>query len=233
MNLFDYLSDCLPTDHCRQTRAVEALQAELRAGFKPRQVLDFGCGDGRSLPLFNELIPEAEWHGVDIEVSPEVLSRSSQDPRFVSYDGINLPFPGSAFDLIYSHQVLEHVRHPELVLMEIRRTLRSGGLFIGQTSQFEPYHSYSLWNYTIYGFKTIIEDAGLILLKLRPAIDGFTLMERVYQGRPKEFDRFSHEESPRNVEIEQKAREESKSIRVINFRKLMFAGSFTFVASAG
>lgn len=229
LDLFDYLSDSLPSDHCRQTRAINALQAELQAGFRPKQLLDFGCGDGRTLPLFKQLIPEADWLGVDIEDSPEVRSRLDQDRRFLTYNGIDLPFSDAQFDLIYSHQVLEHVRYPELVLKEISRVLRSDGLFVDQTSQFEPYHSYSLWNFTIYGFKKIVEDAGLKLLKLRSAIDGFTLMERTYRGRPKEFDRFAHEESPRNVEIEQDARQQQKSIRVVNFRKLLYAGSFSFV----
>ena len=231
MEIFEYLKDSIPVDHHRQSRAIDMLREVLSIGFTPIQILDFGCGDGRTLPVFEKLLPGCEWIGVDIESSPEVNSRTKDDARFVSYNGTTLPFSDSSFDLIYSHQVLEHVRHPEIILKEIRRVLRPGGYFVGQTSQFEPYHSFSLWNFTIYGFKRIIEDAGFKLEKIRPAIDGFTLMERTYRGRPKEFDRYAFEESPRNVEIENKAKSENKPIRVINYRKLMYAGVFSFVCA--
>ncbi|HEX2648154.1 MAG TPA: class I SAM-dependent methyltransferase, partial [Candidatus Dormibacteraeota bacterium] len=36
--------------------------------------------------------------------------------------------PSSSFDLIYSHAVLEHVHSPQLVLSEVSRLLRPGGL---------------------------------------------------------------------------------------------------------
>lgn len=231
MSIFEYLKDSIPTDHCKQTRLAQLIREKAADGYYAPNVLDFGCGDGRSIALFQDLMPSANWTGVDIEDSPEVNSRRFEDPRFVTYNGTELPFSDEDFDLVYSHQVLEHVRHPDMVLSEIRRVLSPTGLFIGQTSQFEPYHSYSIWNFTVYGFKRLIEDAGMRLKEIRPAIDGFTLMERVYQGRPKSFDKYAHEESPRNIEIEKAANEQAKSAHIINYRKLMFAGQFTFVCS--
>lgn len=228
MNLFDYLHDSLPRDHARQTRLAQMLQAHIDGGLSVDDILDFGCGEGKSLKLFEQLLPSAKWTGVDIEESPEVNQRKFSDERFVSYNGTELPFADNSFDFVYSHQVLEHVRHPEVVLKEIRRVLKAGGIFMGQTSQFEPYHSYSLWNFTIYGFKRIVEDAGFRLSELRPAVDGFTLMERTYRGRPPEFNKYAFEESPRNKEIEEKAVADGKSVSVVNYRKLMFAGQFSF-----
>ncbi len=55
-------------------------------------------------------------------------------------------------------------------------------------------------------------------------------MERQYSGRRKEFDKFAYQESPRNEEIEAQARKEGKSIQVINYRKLIYAGNFSFIA---
>ena len=151
-----------------------------------------------------------------------------QDGRFVTYDGYELPFPDRSFPLVYSYQVLEHVRKPELALREVARVLEPDGLFIGQTSQFEPYHSYSLWNFTVYGFKRILEDAGLQLAELRPGIDGFTLMRRTYEGRPPEMSKYFSQESPVNEEIERAA--EGKRVAIRNYRKLLFCGQFIFVA---
>ncbi len=226
-DVYDYLKESLPGDHSRQVTAEAVLQARVAKGFAPAKVLDFGCGDGRSIDLFRRVLPQTDWTGVDIEASPEVASRRRQDGRFVTYDGYELPFPDRSFPLVYSHQVLEHVRKPELALREIARVLEPDGLFIGQTSQFEPYHSYSLWNFTVYGFKRIVEDAGMQLAELRPGIDGFTLMRRTYEGRPPEMSKYFAQESPINEEIERSA--EGKRIAVRNYRKLLFCGQFIFV----
>lgn len=228
-DVYDYLKESLPGDHSRQVTAAAVLQARVAKGFAPAKVLDFGCGDGRSIDLFRRVLPQTDWTGVDIEASPEVASRRRQDGHFITYEGSELPFPDRSFPLIYSHQVLEHVRKPELALREIARVLETDGLFIGQTSQFEPYHSYSLWNFTIYGFKRILEDAGLQLVELRPGIDGFALMRRAYEGRKVPISRIYAEETPINVEIEAAALAEGKRTKVINYRKLLFCGQFIFV----
>lgn len=223
------LSGCIPQDHCRQTNSQQLLRDHVSMGAALADVLDFGCGDGRSIDLFKELLPSIKWAGVDIESSPEVDTRKRTDGNFFTYDGRTLPFSSESFDLVYSSQVMEHVRDPEFALEEICRVLRRGGLFIGQTSQFEPYHSYSLWNFTIYGWKRIVEDAGLVLQVLRPSIDGFTLMERAYLGRPPEYNRYFSSESPKNVEIEKHAISEGTSVATINYRKLMWCGQFSFI----
>jgi hypothetical protein len=64
---------------------------------------------------------------------------------------------------------------------------------------------------------------------LRPGIDGFTLMERAYAGRPPEFGRWFNEESPRHQQIEAQAA--GKPVRVRAYRKLVYAGQFVFVAT--
>ena len=233
LGLRELLSGCIPRDHCRQTSAQQLLRDHVSAGFAPTNVLDSGCGDGRSIDLFKVILPQTKWTGVDIGSSPEVNARKRTDGFFFTYDGRTLPFPSESFDLVYSYQVMEHVRDPEFALREICRVLRSGGLFIGQTSQFEPYHSYSLWNFTIYGWKRIVEDAGLVLRELRPAIDGFTLMDRAYLGRPPEYNRYFSSESPKNLEIEASAMSEGKSAATINFRKLVWCGQFSFMCVKG
>jgi len=227
--LWECLSSVIPDDHSHQMTAPAVLKERVRKGFNPSKILDFGCGNGRSIDLFSQLLPAAEWIGVDIQDSPEVTSRVRADGTFVTYDGEHLPFPNRNFDLIYSYQVLEHVRKIEPILQEISRVLKPEGLFIGQTSQFEPYHSYSLWNFTVYGFKKIMEDAGFTLLDLRPGIDGFTLMRRSYENRSPYFNQYFSNESPVNQEIE--LAEASKSIKQKNFRKLVFCGQFVFVAA--
>lgn len=227
--VFEYLKSSIPADHCRQTRAVDLVRACVDAGFKPANVLDLGCGPGNTLDFFKSCLPGTRWVGVDIEESPEVARRTRTDAEFVTFDGVNLPFAQGEFDLIFSNQVLEHVRYPEKLLTEVRRVLAPAGLFIGQTSQLEPYHSYSYWNFTVFGFKRICDAADLDMIEIRPGIDGLTLTKRSYLGRPPEYSRWFAEESPLNVEIEETARSQKRSTQIINYRKLMYCGHFAFV----
>ncbi|MBX3491405.1 MAG: FkbM family methyltransferase [Parvibaculum sp.] len=226
--IYEYLKSSIPADHCRQSRAIDLVIARIRAGFRPAKVLDLGCGAGNTVDFFRSRLPESKWVGVDVEQSPEVATRTRSDATFVTFDGVNLPFADGEFDLIYSNQVLEHVRHPERLLSEVHRVLSPDGFFIGQTSHLEPFHSFSYWNFTAYGFKEICESANLRLVEIRPGIDGITLVKRAYLGRPAEYSRWFAEESPVNVEIEESARKKSRSAQTINYRKLMYCGQFAF-----
>lgn len=226
-DLYSLLKDVLPNDHSRQSSAVDTLKELMADGFSPKAILDLGCGDGRSIDLFSEILPNASWTGVDIESSPEVDLRTRQDGNFKTYNGTELPFDNESFDVIYSYQVMEHVRHPEKVLNEISRTLSDDGFFVGQTSQFEPYHSFSYWNFTVWGFKQLCESSNLQIVKFRPGIDGKTLIDRRLNNRAKRFSKFFNEESPLNEDIEKNTK---KSAQVRNFRKLIYAGQFCFIA---
>lgn len=223
------LAPFVPRDHARQVDARYYLDLLMSKEPKPRTVMDLGCGSGDSVDLFRAYAPEIDWVGVDIPASPEVLARQRTDARFVTYDGATLPFGSGVFDLIYSRQVLEHVRYPVGHLAEVRRVLRPGGAFIGSTSQLEPYHSRSLWNYTAFGFAELVAEAGLRLVEIRPGIDGVTLVLRSYLERPDWFARWWTEESPLNALIDDWARETGRNPARVNLRKLQFAGQFAFL----
>lgn len=223
------MSPSIPKDHCRQTRATDLVETLVKShGFDPKNVVDLGCGTGASQRFFKRVSPKASWTGVDIESSPEVSARVDVGDQFLTFDGVNIPLADNSVDLVYCNQVLEHVRYPEELLADVTRILSKDGYFIGQTSQFEPYHSFSFWNFTIFGFKQICEQAGLSLDEIRPGIDGFTLMERSYLGRPKEMSRWFGEESPRNQDIETQALSSGFSIQKRNWRKLLYCGQFAF-----
>jgi SAM-dependent methyltransferase len=223
------LAPYLPTDHSRQVQAVHYVDQLMRATPTPRAVMDLGCGVGDSVDLFRSYDPSVDWVGVDIPWSPEALARQRTDARFVTYDGTALPFPDATFDLIYSRQVLEHVRNVSLHLAEVRRVLRPGGAFIGSTSQLEPYHSRSLWNFTPLGFIELIEEAGMRVVELRPGIDGITLVMRSYLRRPAAFGRWWSADSPLNLLIDEWGRQTGQGPREVNLRKLQFCGQFAFL----
>jgi len=228
----DNLISCIPTDHANQVTPewmVEKHAPSIAAG---ATVVDLGCGAGRSHAYFNKTLPNAKWIGVDIEDSPEVRDRAeethSADVTFLEFDGINVPLPPESVDLIYSRQVLEHVRHPEAHLKDACRILKKGGLFIGSTSQLEPYHSYQYWNFTAFGFNEIVKDAGFIAEEIRPGIDGRTLIERTYLRRPPSYSKYFTEESPMNLEINGWGAKRSKTVQEIILKKLDLCGQFIF-----
>ena len=220
-----------PDDHCKQRSSFDLVSDIVSKLTKVEQVLDLGCGVGNSFDFFNFLCPEAEWTGLDIDDSPEVVSRiKKNDSRFHSFDGINIPFEDNSFDIIFSNQVLEHVRYPVELLKEVCRVLGKNGYFVGSTSHLEPYHSYSVRNYTPFGFRLLLEDADMKLDEIRPGIDSLTLILRLGLGRPKFFSRWGSRESPLNRIINLFGKLSGKSIAEINVLKLIFCGQFAFIA---
>ena len=197
---------------------------------RPIQALDLGCGDCRSIELFQALLPDASWRGVDIEVSPEVASRQVVDERVDTFDGINLPYPDRQFDLIYSRQVFEHVRHPDALAREVARVLRPGGVFLGEVSYLEPYHSFSIFNFTPYGLMLVMRDAGMSLRELRPGIDAPSLYFRQMVGAPGWLD-FLFARSPLNGLISLLGAATSLPDNLKAFRKLQYCGQFSFLAA--
>jgi SAM-dependent methyltransferase len=230
-SLLHLVGDQIPDDHARQYLSQDYLRGAMMAPDAPTLMVDLGCGKGASAGFAKRYKPDIRWVGVDIMQSDYATQVPNE--QVLLYDGVNLPFADNSVPLIYSNQVMEHVRHPEPLLREIKRVLRPGGVFIGSTSQLEPYHSWSLWNYTIYGFKVLTEDAGLVLEEVRPGIDGISLVQRQWFGRRPEHSAW-FKASPLNTEIDQQDTARRRRAKDTNLRKLQFCGQFAFrVRKAG
>jgi SAM-dependent methyltransferase len=108
------------------------------------RVLDVGCGGG-GMPL--SLAEEArEVIGIDpcnrfgdagVRLARE---RGIGNLHFALADGMALPFPDRAFDLVLSHAVIEHVADAGLYLRECARVLAPGGRIYLSTA---PYLSFA------------------------------------------------------------------------------------------
>jgi SAM-dependent methyltransferase len=229
------LGDAIPADNARQTLADRFIERHEGAGADGRwRVLDLGCGTGSSVDAFRACDPSVDWTGLDIADSREARERTRTDARFVAFDGDRIPFPDGSFDLVYCKQVLEHVHRPAPLLGEVARVLAPGGRFAGSTSQLEPFHSHSTFNYTPFGFRALLRDAGLELVEIRPGIDGATLFAhrllgtgRVLRSR---WGRWWGGSSPLNRAIDLYGAVGSMEVRAVNANKLLFCGQFAFLA---
>jgi SAM-dependent methyltransferase len=225
-SLWTLVGAAIPDDHARQVSAYDLARREMGRPDAPGLVLDLGCGDAASAAVFRAVRPDVRWIGLDIVESD--LARAVATEEVVLYDGEHIPLVTGSIPLIYSRQVFEHVRYPERVLAEVARVLTPGGIFIGSTSHLEPYHAYSIWNYTPYGFKVLVEAAGLELDEIRPGPDGRALITRTYEGKLPEHGRWFVEESPLNAEIDEWGRQTRRRAALVNNRKLGVCGQFCF-----
>lgn len=226
----------LPRDSSRQSdglREVRKVSTRLGKRGESVRLVDLGCGSARSHDDLVAGDTMMRWVGLDILDSPEAMGRLRTDLPICAYDGVRIPLTENSVDITYSRQVFEHVRHPEQLIAEVLRVLRPGGWFVGSTSHLEPFHSRSYWNYTPYGFCTLLRDAGFQSICVRPGIDALTLISRrglSYLGLSPIFKPFFKVESPFNLLLEAGMRVAGVPVKRRNFLKLVFAGHFCFSA---
>lgn len=192
------------------------------------RILDLGCGTGNGINLqsLHNRNQNTTFDVVGLDISNTNVNKSLD---LVIYDGIRIPFTNNSFDLIYCNQVLEHVRYPDEVIREISRILKPDGIFIGSVSHTEPYHAYSIFNWTPYGLIQVFLSGDFTTIRIFPGIDSMTLLiRRICLGKMGNYF-FSHE-SPGNLIIGSIGRLLGFSHLKINGLKLSFCGQFSFCA---
>jgi SAM-dependent methyltransferase len=125
-----------------QQRRLRMIQAA--AGDRTRgRVLVDGCGVGAYLA---HLAEDAQMGvGLDIELDRARESRGRTE-RVLCAAGERLPFPNDYFDLVLSHEVLEHVQDDRQAIAEIVRVLASRGRLV----LFCPNRGYPFETHGIY-----------------------------------------------------------------------------------
>lgn len=227
------ISHFVPDDFSKQTSAMELCERIL-INSDIITVIDLGCGQGDSIDVLHKIKPDIEWKGVDLEDSSEVRLRTRKGKEFIVFDGINIPLNDNSIDLILCKQVLEHVTRPRELLKDVARILKTNGYFVGSTSHLEAFHSLSCWNYTPYGFKLLLDEAGFNIIEMRSGIDVITLLLcRFFNRIPilgVIFNRYFKHESPINYILGLLLKLAGKNHREINLWKLLICGHFVFLA---
>lgn len=160
-------------------------------------ILDHGCGGALTL-LYLAALGYTNIFGVDISTSAcerwnrltsEIFGYSNQ--RFFAYDGFKLPLEDDSIDIVFSQQVLEHVR-PEVLnsyYTEEVRVLKPGGLaFHSVPHRLVPYDSHTQ-TWLCHYF--LPREAWLYFLKLLGK-DSVTAREALYLRWPGEHIRIAN-----------------------------------------
>ena len=123
--------------------------AENSAGFLLRHlsagddVLDVGCGPGTITADLATLVEPGSVTGLDRSAQIVAAARATFDGvtnlRFVVGDVYDLGFDDASFDVVYAHQLLQHLSDPVAALREMRRVLRAGGILAVRDADFSAF----------------------------------------------------------------------------------------------
>lgn len=107
------------------------------------KVLEDGCGVGRYVERLSEA--GGAVFGLEYDYA-RAIEAHAHSQRIVNAAGERLPFPDGAFDLVLSHEVLEHVNDDRQAVGEIARTLKKGGRLV----VFVPNRGYPFETHGVY-----------------------------------------------------------------------------------
>jgi SAM-dependent methyltransferase len=151
------------------------------------RVLENGCGVGMYVERLAAFGGEVTGLEYDFDRAQQAARRS---PRTVNAAGERLPFTTATFDLVLSHEVLEHVQDDRASAVEILRVLKTGGravLFVPNRGYpFETHGIYWAGEYH-FGNKLFVNYLPRSLRdRLAPHVRVYTAagLERLLRGLP-------------------------------------------------
>jgi SAM-dependent methyltransferase len=132
-----------------QQRRLEMIQKA--AGDRVKgTILEDGCGVGEYLQRFSAGAKQAI--GLEVEY-PRCVDAHQKSAQVICAAGENLPFPDAKFDLVLSHEVLEHVTDDRLAVQEIIRALKPGGrLMLFVPNRGYPFETHGIYKHGEYHF---------------------------------------------------------------------------------
>ena len=100
---------------------------EQYAPLEGKRILDAGCGVGMYVRAFRQFSDQV--YGIDVD--PDKIAEASRElPNLQVAPAESLPFEDNFFDVVLSHEVLEHVADDRAAACEAVRVLRPGGRLV-------------------------------------------------------------------------------------------------------
>lgn len=106
------------------------------------RILDIGCGPGTITIDLATYVPEGHVTGLervgDVLTAARALARERgvANVDFVQGDANSLDYGDESFDVVFCHQVLQHVGDPVGMLSEMKRVAKTGGIVAARESDY-------------------------------------------------------------------------------------------------
>ncbi len=151
------------------------------------RVLDVGCGVGMYTAAFLRATPHVFGVEVEAERAREARGRAAGVTQAV---GERLPFADGSFDLVFSHEVLEHVADDRACAVEMARVTRPGGrIVIFVPNRLYPFETHGVFWRGRYRFGNVplvnyLPD--VLRRRLAPHVRAYTArgLQRLFTGLP-------------------------------------------------
>jgi SAM-dependent methyltransferase len=154
------------------------------------RILENGCGVGMYVEHLSPFAGTVIGLEYDFERAAEARKNSS---HVINAAGECVPFPSSSFDLILSHEVIEHVQDDRLAICEMVRVLKAGGrivLFVPNRGYpFETHGIFWKGKYS-FGNKLLVNYLPRsIRNKLAPHVRVYSNsdLQKLFEGLPVKF----------------------------------------------
>ncbi len=135
--------------------------------------------DGSGVGMYVRALQEYTPHVFGLDIEPERVADSHQySPLVQVAAGEHLPYPSNYFDLLLSHEVIEHVQDDVLSMAEMVRVLKHGGRAIifcpNRLYPFETHGHYWRGEYHFGNTPLINYLPGPLRNKLAPHVRAYT-----------------------------------------------------------
>ena len=170
------------------------MRVMLRENNKNEKVLDAGAGNSPYRKLVH-----GEYHSCDF---PQTNPKAETVGHTFLCDLVCLPVEDNTYSTIICNQVLEHIKHPQLVIDEFFRVLKPGGRLILTAPGCYGEHMipFNYYNFLKYGLSMLFENAGFknirveslggVFWVLGKALQeaGETVLRRLFRGKGPFYD---------------------------------------------
>ena len=132
-----YLTRVFAATEEQNRRAILALLPAGRGG----ELLDVGTSDGSFSVRVAERLGASRTSGVELMPAHAAAARARGVDTVEADVEEGLPFEDARFATVHANQVIEHVRHTDRFLEEVRRVLAPGGLACISTNNLSSWHN--------------------------------------------------------------------------------------------
>ncbi len=153
-------------------------------------ILVDGCGIGTYVRKLREFSPHV--HGLDID-APRIAEASRTLPNLLVAAAEALPYPEGSFDVVLSHEVIEHVNDDRRAVQEAVRVLRPGGRLVlfcpNRLYPFETHGAFWGGRYHFGNIPLVNWLPGPLRARFAPHVRAYTVagLRHLFDGLPVRF----------------------------------------------